>query len=51
MLLGMSKKMNGTHQLLAYADDVNLLAVNIYTIIKNMANLIGVCKEVNAGVK
>jgi hypothetical protein len=28
-------KLNGTHQLLAYADDVNLLADNIDTIKKN----------------
>jgi hypothetical protein len=28
-------KLNGTHQLLAYADDVNLLGDNIYTINKN----------------
>jgi hypothetical protein len=27
-------KMNGTHQLLAYADDVNLLGDNIYTKVK-----------------
>jgi hypothetical protein len=29
-------KMNGKHQLLAYADDVNLLGDNIDTIEKNM---------------
>jgi hypothetical protein len=28
-------KLNGTHQLLAYADDVNLLGDNLYTIKKN----------------
>jgi hypothetical protein len=28
-------KLNGTHQLLAYADDVNLLGDNIETINKN----------------
>jgi hypothetical protein len=33
-------KLNGTHQLLAYADDVNLLGDNIGTIKKNMETLI-----------
>jgi hypothetical protein len=32
-------KLNGTHQLLAYADDVNLLGDNIYTIKKNTQKL------------
>jgi hypothetical protein len=27
-------KLNGTHQILAYADDVNLLEVNIYQLKK-----------------
>jgi hypothetical protein len=31
----MGLKLNGTHQLLAYADDANLLADNIDTIRKN----------------
>jgi hypothetical protein len=39
-------KLNGTHQLLAYADDVNLLGDNIDTIKKNMEILIDACKEV-----
>jgi hypothetical protein len=28
-------KLNGTHQLLVYADDVNMLGVSIHTIRKN----------------
>jgi hypothetical protein len=39
-------KLNGTHQLLAYTDDVNLLGDNIDTIKKNMKTLIDACKEV-----
>jgi hypothetical protein len=39
-------KLNGTHQLLAYADDVNLLGDNIDTIKKNMEILIDATKEV-----
>jgi hypothetical protein len=38
-------KLNGTRQLLAYAD-VNLLGVNIDTIKKKMESLIGASKEV-----
>jgi hypothetical protein len=33
-------KLNGTHQLLAHADDVNLLGDNIDTIKKNTGTLI-----------
>jgi hypothetical protein len=40
-------KLNGTHQLLAYADDVNLLGDNIGTIKKNMETLIDASKEVS----
>jgi hypothetical protein len=39
-------KLNWTHQLLAHADDVNLLGDNISTINKNMETLINVSKEV-----
>jgi hypothetical protein len=39
-------KFNGTHQLLAYADDVNLLGDNIETINKNTETLINASKEV-----
>jgi hypothetical protein len=39
-------KLNGTHQLLAYADDVNLLGDNIDTIKKKSETLIDASKEV-----
>jgi hypothetical protein len=39
-------KLNGTHQLLVYADDVNLLRDNIDTIEKNTKTLIDASKEV-----
>jgi hypothetical protein len=39
-------KLNGTHQLLAYADDVNLLGDNIDTTKKNTEILIDANKEV-----
>jgi hypothetical protein len=39
-------KLNGTHQLLAYTGDVNLLGDNIDTIKKNTETLIDASKEV-----
>jgi hypothetical protein len=39
-------KLNGTHQLLAYTDDVNLLGDNIDTIKKNMETLTDASTEV-----
>jgi hypothetical protein len=39
-------KLNGTRQLLAYADDVHLLGDNIDTIEKNTETLIDASKEV-----
>jgi hypothetical protein len=43
-------KLNGTHQLLAYADDVNLLGDNIDTINRNTQTLIDAIKEVGLEV-
>jgi hypothetical protein len=39
-------KLNGTHQILAYADDVNLLGGNIDTVKKNTETLIDANKQV-----
>jgi hypothetical protein len=43
-------KLNGTHQLLAYTDDVNLLGDSIYTTKKNTETLIDASKEVDLEV-
>jgi hypothetical protein len=43
-------KLNGTHQLLVYADDVNLLGDNIDAIKKKHGNLINASKEVGLEV-
>jgi hypothetical protein len=41
-------ELNGTHQLLIYADDVNILGGSVHTIKKNTAALLVGSKEVNA---
>jgi hypothetical protein len=43
-------KLNGTHQLLAYVDDVNFLGDNMDTVKKNTYNLIDSSKEVSLEV-
>jgi hypothetical protein len=43
-------KLNETHQLLVYTDDVNLLGDNIDTIKKNTETVIDASKEVGLGV-
>jgi hypothetical protein len=43
-------KLNGTHQLLAYADDVNILGETTDTVQKNTEALLDADKEVNLEV-
>jgi hypothetical protein len=42
-------KLNATHQLLAYADEVNIVGENIDTIQKNTEALVDAAKEVGLG--
>jgi hypothetical protein len=44
------EKLNGTHQLLVHADDLNRLGDNIDTINKNVETLINASKEVGPEV-
>ena len=43
-------KLNGTHQLLAYADDVNILGGNTHTVKENAETLVGATKEIGLEV-
>ena len=43
-------KLNGTHQLLAYADDVNILEGSIHTVKKNVEALVTATKEIGLEV-
>jgi hypothetical protein len=45
------RKLNGTHQLLAYADGVNLLGDNIDTIKRNTQTSVDASKEVGLKVE
>ena len=39
--------MNGTHQVLAFADDVNLIGDDIRTIERNADVLLNTCKDIS----
>ena len=43
-------KLNGTHQLLAYADDVNILGGSIHTLKKNAEALVVATREIGLEV-
>jgi hypothetical protein len=43
-------KLNGTHQLLVYVDDVNILGESVHTIKKNAEALVDAGKESGLGV-
>jgi hypothetical protein len=43
----MGLKLNGTHQLLSYADGLNILGDNIYTVNKNTETLTDASKKVS----
>jgi hypothetical protein len=43
-------KLNGTHQLLAYGNDVNLLGDNINTTTRNLETLIDASKEIGPDI-
>jgi hypothetical protein len=43
-------KLNGTHQLLAYADDVNILGGSVHTVTENAETLVVATKEIGLEV-
>jgi hypothetical protein len=44
-------KLNGTHQLLAYADDVNILGGSIHTLKENVKALVAATREIGLEVR
>ena len=42
--------MNGTHQVLSYADDVNLIGDDIRTVKRNAEVLLNACKNIGLAV-
>ena len=43
-------KLNGTHQLLAYADDVNILGGSVHTLKENTEALVAATREIRLEV-
>jgi len=43
-------KLNGTHQLLAYVDDVNILGESVHTVKENSEALVVATKEIGLDV-
>ena len=43
-------KLNGTHQLLAYADDVNIVGGSIHTLMENAEALVAATREIGLEV-
>jgi len=43
-------KLNGTHQLLAYADNVNILGGSIHTLKENAESLVAAAREIGVEV-
>jgi len=44
-------KLNGAHQLLAYADDVNILGGSIHTLKENAETLVAATREIELDIK
>jgi len=51
VILSDGLKLNGKHQLLAYADDVNILGGRVHTVKKNSEALVAATKETGLEIK